>query len=85
MCVCMCAYACMGIYIVKSKVGDPFQYLLHRGAEKGAIPFPELLLFTLRSVPYNARRHQVTIFVFGMTQSGIEPQSPEPLANTLLI
>ena len=38
------------------------------------------------SLPYNAEAASNTIFwVFGMIRPGIEPRSPGPLANTLLI
>ena len=68
----------------------PFQWLLHHGVDEGATPFPGLLHFTLDPyfIMYIVLRkvELSTIFwVFGMTQPGIEPWSPEPLANTLLI
>ena len=83
------------IYIyIYSKVGEfsrgyPEGSLFNsRGVGEGATPFSGLLHFTLD--PYlimlcakqgGTKYH---FWVFGMTRSGIEPWSPEPLANTLL-
>ena len=67
----------------------PFQKLQHRGVGKGVTPFPGLTHFTfhpylimLSVKPGGIKYH---FWVFGMTQPGIEPRSPRPLANTLRI
>ena len=65
----------------------PFHLLLHQGVREGATLFPGLLHFTLD--PYliilSVKQGHIKyhFWVFGMTWSGIEPQSPGPLANTL--
>ena len=69
--------------------GLPFQWLLHRGVGEGATPFPELFHLTLDPHPIMLSAKQGGIKyncgVFGLTWSGIEPQYPRPLVNTLLI
>ena len=56
----------------------------------GATPFPGLIYFTLDpylimlSVNQGGIKYDF-LLVFGMTRPGIEPRSPGPLANTLLI
>ena len=63
---------------------DPFSIAV-RG---GATPFPGLLYFTFNShlLMLCATAASSTIFwVFSMTRTGIEPRSPGPFANTLLI
>ena len=53
---------------------------------KGATPFPGLLHFTLDPYLIMLSVKQSGIFwVFGMSRPGIEPWSPWPLANSLLI
>ena len=56
---------------------------------EGCYSFPRIAPLYPWSLPYNAVLNKAassTIFlVFGMTQPGIEPWSPRPLANTLLI
>ena len=53
---------------------------------KGVIPFCGLLHFTLNTylTKLNVKQGGINyhFLVFGITQSGIEPFSPEPLANT---
>ena len=56
----------------------------------GATPFPGLLHFTLDShlIVMSAKQGGIKyhfFLVFGITRPGIEPRSPGPLANTLLI
>ena len=63
-----------------------FQLLLHWGVGEGTTPFPGLLHFKLDMYLILLRDKQggIKFFkVFGMTQPGIEPRSPGPLANTL--
>ena len=56
--------------------------------KEGRYSFPGLLHFTLDSTLYGrvlSKEVSSTILkVFGMTQHGIEPRSPGPLANTIL-
>ena len=79
-----------------SKVGDHsrgwhegFLFNSFQGVGEGATPFPWLLHFTLDpclimlSVKQGGTNYN--FWVFSMTWPGIEPLSPGPLANTLLI
>ena len=63
-------------------------YIYITSIGEGTTPFPGLLHFTLDpyiiilSVSKVASR--IIFWVFGMTQPGMEPQSPRPLVSTLL-
>ena len=52
---------------------------------EGATFFPGLLYFTLETnlIILSVKQESITFWIFGMTQSEIEPQSPGLLANTL--
>ena len=78
------------IYVKNVWVKNSFTYAENDdGVGEDATPFPELLHFTLD--PYlimlSAKQSGIKyhFWVFGMTRPGIEPWSPEPLANTLFI
>ena len=76
--------------IVEGDLKAPFSIATTPRCRGGHYSIPWIASLYSWSLPYNAeflaQRYQVTFFwVFGMTQPGIEPQSPEPLVNTLLI
>ena len=68
---------------------SPFQRLLHEGITESATPFSGWFDFTLdpyhKVLSANKATSSTISWVFGMTRPGIEPWSPGPLSNTLLI
>ena len=82
-------------YIVssKSKVGGlesdlraPISIATTLRCRGGRYSIPWIALLYPWSLPYNAGWYQVPfLWIFGMTQPEIEPRSPRPLVNTLLI
>ena len=71
--------------LVKSDPKVPFLIAITPRCRKGTTPFTGLLHFTLDTyliMPTVKQAASSTIFwVFGMSQFGIEPWSPGPLAN----
>ena len=68
----------------------PFQHLLHQGVGKCTTPFPGLLHLALdpNFIILSARKSGIKyhfFWVIGMTWHGIEPWSPGPLVNILII
>ena len=78
------------ITVIDGDPKAPFLIVSNLRCREGATPFPGLLHFTLDtylimlSVKQGAIKYHFFL-VFGMTQPGIESQSPRSLANTLFI
>ena len=74
--------------LVEGDPKAPFSIAITPNVGEGATPLPGLLHFTLD--PYlivlSAKQGGIKYhFIFSMTRPGIEPRSPEPLANSQLI
>ena len=67
--------------LVESNLKAPFSIAIILRCMGGHYPIPWIAPLYPWYVPYNAE-YQVPFWVFGMTRTGIEPQSPRSLVNT---
>ena len=84
--ICVCMYVCMYVSwptIVECNLEGPFSAATTPRCRGGQYLFLWIVPLTLYLIMLSAKNEESFFWVFGMTQPGIEPWSPRPLANTL--